>query len=292
MWLILCSPSDEPAVWLALKLQRAGLRPLRVLTPEMLCFPRASSFDLSDDSTSSRLELLDGTVLESHALRGVINRVEQLPALCFSGAQPADREYAAQEMAAHLSAWLRSLPCPVLNPPSPGWVGGRPRAWLQWSELAAQAGLATFPARLSCHPLGSQLFIDPSPLANPQRRRRIFVCGSWCASDVGVVSPALAASVIQLATRADTPLLEVELIASDATDSFERFSLSPMASAWTGQNAGPQPGLEYGATIRSGPWLAAADPWFDFRRGGAPFIGALIALLTSGRHRSPLSAHP
>jgi hypothetical protein len=211
MWLLLCCSNDEPALWLGVRLRRAGLQPLHILTPELLCFPRTSEFQLEDTATHSRLVLRDGSTLESEKIRGVINRIEFLPATCFSRALPADREYAAQEMEALLTSWLFSLRCPVVNPPTAGCLGGEQRGWLEWAKLATKAGLNALPGTQTCGPHGGGLKIKPPP-ADARSRERIWVCDSRCDGTNRDALPLLAAAVIRLAALAKAPLLELDLI--------------------------------------------------------------------------------
>jgi hypothetical protein len=58
--------------------------------------------------------------------------------------RPEDRTYVAAEMTAFLCAWLSSLPCPVLNRPSPSCLCGPPWGPERWLHAAVQAAL---PAR-------------------------------------------------------------------------------------------------------------------------------------------------
>ena len=59
-------------------------------------------------------------------------------------ASEADRAYAGAETSALWLSWLSSLPCRVVNAPSPGSLAGPWYPPLQWLYLAARAGL---PAR-------------------------------------------------------------------------------------------------------------------------------------------------
>ena len=52
-----------------------------------------------------------------------------------------DRSYIAAEMTAFLCAWLTSLPCPKVNPPSPYCLCGLNWRTERWIHLAARLGL-------------------------------------------------------------------------------------------------------------------------------------------------------
>src|SRR5437016_14025796 len=124
MWLVLCSEQDTAALWAALALERAGLRPLHVMTPGVLCYARTWEHTLDDSGSASAVVLNDGRRIASEAIRGIVNRLEFLPANVFSRAGILDRLYALQEMEAFLSAWLLGLSCPIANRPASGNLGG------------------------------------------------------------------------------------------------------------------------------------------------------------------------
>ncbi|MGH2356006.1 MAG: hypothetical protein ACRDJN_30740, partial [Chloroflexota bacterium] len=58
---------------------------------------------------------------------------------------PADRTYVAAEMRAFLIAWLSTLPCPVLNRPSPGCLAGPAWSPEQWVRAATRLGIPARP---------------------------------------------------------------------------------------------------------------------------------------------------
>jgi hypothetical protein len=60
---------------------------------------------------------------------------------------PEDRAYVAAEMTAFLASWLSDLTCPVLNPPTPGWLTGPNWRPAQWIHAAASLGVPVHPAR-------------------------------------------------------------------------------------------------------------------------------------------------
>jgi hypothetical protein len=53
------------------------------------------------------------------------------------------------ELFALLLSWLASLPCAVVNPPSPRGLAGAERSPLEWLGLAARCGLPTRATRLT-----------------------------------------------------------------------------------------------------------------------------------------------
>jgi hypothetical protein len=74
-------------------------------------------------------------------IHGVIVRVAGVDCEDLPHITPADRQYVASEMTAFLLAWLSGLPCPVLNRPTPGNLGGPCWRAEQWTHLAARLGI-------------------------------------------------------------------------------------------------------------------------------------------------------
>ena len=145
MRLLLCEPSDAPALWAWRALRSRGLE-LELVTSEALAAPARWEHRIEDGRPSTRVDLADGRRLDSRELRGVLNRLvtgPQPPA----GAVAADRDYAQQELWALWLSWLAGLPGPMLGRPGPQGLCG---PWLhgsQWALLAARAGLRTAPWR-------------------------------------------------------------------------------------------------------------------------------------------------
>lgn len=70
-----------------------------------------------------------------------------------------DRAYVGVEMQAFLVAWLDSLPCPVLNRPTPGCLCGPNWRRAQWIRCAAELGIPVVPLRLTT---GGEAPVQPS----------------------------------------------------------------------------------------------------------------------------------
>lgn len=98
---------------------------------------------------ASALTLHDGAVIDGEAPDVVFNRLRGVEMPQFAAAPQADREYALMEMLALVLSWLKSMPCPVINAPSPQGLGGQPRGALAWQLLAANSGLPALPLRLT-----------------------------------------------------------------------------------------------------------------------------------------------
>jgi hypothetical protein len=108
-----------------------------------------------------------------------------------------DRAYVSSEMTAFLLAWLSSLPCPVLNRPTPSGLCGPGWRIEQWIHLAAGLGIPVKSVRRST----SGTAVDQT-----QGGISVTIVGREC---LGTVDPALADYSRRLATAADVDLLEV-----------------------------------------------------------------------------------
>jgi hypothetical protein len=221
LWLVLCSPRDDSALWAARGLEARGLTPLQVLTPEALACHQRLEHRLGAAPPRVRITLTAGGALEDHAVRGVLNRLEAMPTAHLRGASPADRLYANQELNAMHLSWLHGLPATVLNRPTPQGLGGRWRHVSEWRWLAARAGLATLPYR-------STTAAGAAP--EPRSSRTIVVAGDGCFGPR--IGPSVAAAALALARRSETPVLGLH------------FAQTP--AGWLFADATPQPDLRPG----------------------------------------------
>ena len=195
---------------------------------------------------SVQISFSEDRVISSGTVRGVLNRLREIPSWrSLRRLRAADRDYASQELAAFFLSWLSCLPQPVLNRPTPQGLAGRERHIAEWISLATVAGLPTAPywqssrtypttategiSRSEVPPLDTVLVID----------RYIF----------GAAPSTLLSACRRLATLATTPILGI---------------------AFTG-----------GAT---GSWtFAGATPLPDLRAGGEPALDALAEVLQAER---------
>ncbi len=213
MFLILCSSYDAPAIWAAHGLQAMGLHPVSLVTPEMFASATTLEHRVGNDGTSIALKFMDGYGISDHNLRGVLNRLPGPPREIIDRFAPADRDYALQEMTAFYLSWLNSLPCPILNRPTPQGLSGR---WFHNSELvllAHQSGLATSIYRQSAK--------DPvedgyKPLAPPEARiERVVVLDGEV---FGAQPPAqVQDACCQFSKLCRTPLLGVDFFIDSGT---------------------------------------------------------------------------
>ena len=140
MLLVLCDPSDVGALWAGLGL-RSRLPDVEIVSTEEL--GSALRFDLRLDRRfrSVRIDLADGRRISSTELSGVLNRLQTVPAGQLGRAAASERTYAQAELEALHVSWLAALECPVINRPKPHGLCGAYRSDLEWTMLAAQAGL-------------------------------------------------------------------------------------------------------------------------------------------------------
>ena len=106
-----------------------------------------------------------------------------------------DRAYVAAEMTAFLCAWLSSLACPVLNPPTPSCLSGPAWSPVRWVRFAMAASL-------------------PAIAGPAEETAAVTVVGSRA---FGARSASQRDLAIQLARSAGVPLLRVLL--TDSTSS-------------------------------------------------------------------------
>ncbi|HIH03453.1 MAG TPA: hypothetical protein HA263_06250 [Methanoregulaceae archaeon] len=143
--LVLASPGDETAIGVFDALRAlAGGEAVRFVSGEQLALAPCWEHRLGEGRTLTRVRLADGTRLDSRWIGAVFNRLQAPLLPHFYSASEADRAYAGAETSALWLSWLASLPCRVVNPPSPGSLAGPWYPLPQWLHLAARAGL---PAR-------------------------------------------------------------------------------------------------------------------------------------------------
>lgn len=144
---IFCPANDLPALWVFHGLKRRGLAALEIYTPEALVYNRRLEHRLVGTETSTRIDLVDGRVLDSTTIQGLLNRITALPVEHFQAAVSADRQYAAQEQHAVFLSWLHGLPGVLINRPGGRSLCGDLRSPLEWGWLAGSAGLPTLTFR-------------------------------------------------------------------------------------------------------------------------------------------------
>jgi hypothetical protein len=147
MWLVLGQDNDVEAGWIAARLGERSDRPVRWVAASTLVRDCRWEHRVSGSSTSSRLVLGDGTVLDSTTVDAVVNRLCWLGAEGYTGASARDRAYAGSEFYALGLSWLESLAGRVLNRPAATGLAGGWRRTSEWRGLARAAGLSVVPYR-------------------------------------------------------------------------------------------------------------------------------------------------
>lgn len=200
MWLVLSASSDAAAAWAAAGLRARGLYPLLHLTAETLAFGVTWEHRIDGNGAQVSFSLPSGLTVCSGDVRGALNRLLAAPLDAAMLAQPADREYAQQEIAAFFMSWLEALPGPVLNRPTAQGLSGAWRHPSEWMVLAAEAGLPTAQYVLSSRPGASSAPAFPADSA--------------IVADDDVIGPSLDPALREgcrrLAALARTPLLGVD----------------------------------------------------------------------------------
>jgi hypothetical protein len=241
MFLVLCHDYDEAARWVSGELRAAGLGPLELVTDRELERAPVWNHRLGAEGIGLTIELDDGRVLRHDQVRGVLNRLIAAPGALIGLADPADRDYAAAEMAAFYMSWLAGL-ANVINRSTPQGICGSWRHSSEWAVLAARAGLAVPPYR--------QTDSDPERkgyggLAPPEAAiaKIIVLRGELYGA---VVPDGVGAACRRLAQGSLTELLGIDLFEDE------------------------------GGTLT----FAHATPWPDLRPGGVSFVDALCQALS------------
>jgi hypothetical protein len=191
LWL-LGEPEDDDVLWLAAALQRRG-EPVEVVLPEELMTGSALSYRIESRGAFSCVRLRDGRVLTSDSPSLVVNRLGTLPAVA-GASSPADTAYLAEEWRAVLAAWLRTMLCPVINPPRAATLGGPVMAPPVWRALAAAHGVPSRPWRSRAVEVRTEAV-------------EVLCLGSRCLDPTGTVPETVAASLARMARFAGVPLL-------------------------------------------------------------------------------------
>lgn len=124
-----------------------------------------------------------------------------------------DRAYVAAEMTAFLRAWLVTLRCPVVNPPSHASLSGPNWSAQQWNYAARRAGARVNALHVSSH--ATDVALSPSE----RNAVVVTVVGSRCLSRAPEHLTAIAR---RLAAIGRTPLLAVHFSSQKHATTFLR----------------------------------------------------------------------
>ncbi|MFF7444159.1 hypothetical protein [Streptomyces sp. NPDC008122] len=263
MWLVLCDAEDRAAQWAAAGLRERGLDPVELVDAGTLARTERSAHRIDEepgggqdrieadrtgdgaadgDRAHFALTLPDGRNLVSDAVHGVVNRLTFAPVHHLRFASPADTAYAMAEWDALVLSWLQCLAPVTVNRPSPLGLSGTLRSPAEWTVLAAAAGLAVSPLRLT-DDTG-----DEPPMGRPPTRTLVVLGDDVYGLHGGEAPDGLSPACLGLARSAGADLLGVH--------------------------------LEPDVHARYGARFAGATLLPDLRIAGAPMLDGLHAYLT------------
>lgn len=202
MYVVLADRTDHAALWLCSNLQAHLSQPVVHITPAQLVYSTAITHRLETDHVHSQFRLADGSMLDFDKVSGVINRFGDMPTAHLDRAEKSERDYAATELQAFLLGWLASVDCPVLNPPSPDWLGGSWHSPMASAEIAAQVGLTHQPNPLSSDTAPTP--DDPNIPTDPY-----FVCNNRLIGPL--VDSQLRDALISFAHAWGSPLVQIDM---------------------------------------------------------------------------------
>jgi hypothetical protein len=149
VWMVLCEDDDVSALWVHKGLEHLGLPIVLLLSSELTPSLRWNH-RVGPEGAQIEITLTNGRVLHSGSIMGVFNRLHRLPYWCGqSGIPRGDWVYSREELAAFFLSWMGSFKGPVLNRPTPQGLSGRCLHAMEWTAIAAAAGLRVAPYRYS-----------------------------------------------------------------------------------------------------------------------------------------------
>ncbi len=244
MWLVICEPHDLPALYAYRGLKARGLGPVELVSPEVLSYSLSLEHRISSTATSVEIDLPGGRRISNQTTGGILNRTYMVPVRLWAKAEKVDRDYVSQELTALYLSWLYSLPCPVINRPTPQGLSGRWRTESEWVSLAAAAGLPTPVFRQSSSDRIDEMKGEKRLMPVRAPRRTVIVANGTVFGDVsGEFGPACC----NLAGLSETSLLGIDFV--------------PARGGWVFAGATPNP---------------------DLRLGGPALIDALAEALRNG----------
>jgi hypothetical protein len=188
----------------------------RLMTPSDISQP-GWSFRLGDVAAS--VAVVAGEQVPATAIAGVLTRlpgvtIDDLPHIVAS-----DRAYIAAEMTAFLLAWLTSLKCPVVNPPTPQCLSGPMWRQEQWVAIANRLAIPVKPVVRRVSRVENATQVRPSPAL-----ATITVVGR---KHLAVADRILVKRSHALAEAAGTDLLSVQFDGAGADANFVTAGLWP-----------------------------------------------------------------
>lgn len=208
MWLLLCNVQDTSVLWAYRGLRSRGLEPVEVVSAESLVYSISIEHRIATNNFGTRITLVDGREVNSASVRGTLNRIHTLPSKHLRAADPADRQYAEQELYALFLSWLYALPGTMLNRPAPGGLCGAWQSQSKWHWLASQSGLTTNEYRQGAMIPEKMPYLFPNTFA-----RTVIVVAGHCFG--AVVSEQVRRGCTQLAQSCGVEILGIEFQVGD-----------------------------------------------------------------------------
>jgi hypothetical protein len=190
MFYVLCEPGDEDALWLAAALVRRG-EDVECILPEELMVGASLTYRIDSFDVASSMRLHDGRVFEGEAPALVLNRLNELPC----AGPEADGFYIAEEWRAVVAGWLRSLRCPVVNPPSASALGGPAMSTPHWRAIGRAHGLRV------------REWHSGQPENAPVGPVEVVSVAGQCLDPTGLIPSQTAQSLMAVAAHVGAPLL-------------------------------------------------------------------------------------
>lgn len=209
---VLGEPEDTDVLWLAVALRARG-HDVEVVLPHELMFGSRLTIRIGSDAVAGELRLADGRVLDPSTLDLVVNRLSILPPTR-GEAVAADALFLAEEWRAALAAWLRTLACPVLNPPRAASLAGPMLPEASWRAIAHAFGLP-------CQPWRSD---RPTPPTDPVT---LTCVGERCIDAQGIASENTRRSLVAMAAYVGAPLLSATFDRAATTPELVEVSVFP-----------------------------------------------------------------
>lgn len=208
VWLVICEPSDDSAIWAAEGLRGLGVDPLVLITSDQLARADRWAYQIGRRGADLVVDLSDGRRIDTQEIQGTLNRLVRPPNALRSDVAPADREYASNELASFFLAWLASLPPPVINPATAEGLAGPWRSQSHWVWLANRAGLVA-QIKITTRKIASSIPPGEQDGFSADDIRWAIVVGGSVTG--GELPASIQASCLRLAEVSETPLLGVAL---------------------------------------------------------------------------------
>ncbi len=215
MYLVVCSETDQAAIWAYETLLTIGLAPLSLVTLESLASTATWEHRIGSGGVHLRIDLKDGRRFCSSQIRGVLNRALFASPNMMAEAVEEDREYANNEIVAFYLSWLHLLPG-VINRPSPLGLSGSWRRNSQSSLLAGRAGLATAPYHQSAATPMEAGYASLAPPDSTISHHVVFDRNVYGDPYTAPIPQHVAEACIELAALCKTDLLGIDLYRSDS----------------------------------------------------------------------------